>query len=478
MKRSNGIVLGLLITAGVTSCWKSQSDNNTDTTTSSTTHPTDSASTVARMRQPASPDWAKNATIYEVNLRQFAEKEPLKALESQLTRLKEMGVDVLWLMPVFPIGAEKRKGTLGNPYAVRNYRAINPEYGTDADFRTLVQRAHDLGMRIILDWPLNHTAWDHPWVSQHPDWYTRINGRIISPVDEEGESSNWTDVADLNYDNLELRQHMLAEMKYWVKEYDVDGFRCEVASMVPDEFWAEVRPTLDSVKTVFMLAESEDDPSHFRLGFNANYGWSTHWLMREISRGRRKASDLDSLLDANRRKFPSWYYQMHFIQNHDENTWAGTTTELFGQSADAFSVLTFTFDGMPLVYNGMESKLSKRLKMYEKDPIYWGNYGKQDFYKTLLTLKHRNRALWNGPAGGPLVKLATTRDDKVYAFHRQKDGDMITVVVNLSPEPQTIQLTGDGFEGMYTEVFSRQPTELRNAMTFALKPWEYKVFTN
>jgi len=430
------------------------------------------------MREPGAPDWAKNATIYEVNLRQFAETNGIRALESQLTRLKEMGVDVLWLMPIFPIGQEKRKGTLGNPYAVRDYRRINPELGTEADFRRLVQRIHALGMHVILDWPANHTAWDHPWVSQHPDWYSRINGRIISPLDEEGDASNWTDLADLDYENLAMRQAMINEMKFWLTEYDIDGFRCEVASMIPDEFWAQARPALDSVKTVFMLAESEDDPAHFRLGFNANYGWSAHWLMREIYRGRRTAADLDSLLAANQRRYPRWYYQMHFLQNHDENTWAGTSTDLFGPAADAFTVLTFTFDGMPLVYNGMESQLTKRLKMYDKDPIAWGSYARQDFYKSLLTLKHRNRALWNGTHGGPLVKLSTGRDDKVYAFYRQRDGDLVTVVVNLSPDPQTIQLTGDGFEGMYTEIFSREPTELRNAITFSLKPWEYKVFTN
>jgi alpha-amylase len=209
-----------------------------------------------------------------------------------------------------------------------------------------------------------------------------------------------------------------------------------------------------------------------------NYGWSSYQLMKLIAKGKRPASSLDSLLAHNKKRFPHGYYQMHFTQNHDENAWAGTATELFGNGADAFTVLSFTFDGMPLVYNGMESNLSKRLKFYEKDPIYWGNYSKTDFYKTLLTLKHRNRALWNGPAGGSLIKIPTEKDDKVYAFYRQQENDRVIVIVNLSPTPQTIRLNGDGFEGVYTEVFSRQPAELRNSLTFALKPWEYKVYTN
>jgi len=428
--------------------------------------------------RPALPEWAANATLYEINLRQFSPEGSIKAVESQLTRLKEMGVDVLWLMPIYPISQSRRKGTLGNPYAVSDYRSVNPEFGTLEDFKSLVRRAHTLGLKVILDWEANHTGWDHVWVKEHPDWYTRIKGRMVSPLDDNGEMTNWTDVADLDYENEAMRREMIRSMQFWGEECDIDGFRCDVASWVPDEFWAEVRPALDKIKPVFMLAESEDDPSHFRVCFNANYGWSTHNLMKATAKGKRPATALDSLLEANRKRFPAWYFQMHFTQNHEENSWVGAQQELFGNGSEAFAVLSCTFDGMPLVFNGMEANLSKRLKMYDKDPIYWGNYPKQDFYKTLLTLKHRNRALWNGQAGGPLVKISTGRDEQVYAFYRKKDGDMVTVVVNLSPQPQTIHLTGEGYEGMYTEIFTRQPVELRNATSLVLKPWEYRVYTN
>lgn len=462
------ILAGGLFFFSVLSCKQTPSTGN---------DPTTSDSTVVQNRIPT-VDWAKNATIYEVNLRQFSQEGTFKAVEQQLTRLKELGADILWFMPIHPISKESMQGTLGNPYAVEDYKAVNPDYGTLADFKALVKQAHDLGMHVIIDWVPNHTGRGHAWVQQHPDWYTQINGKLSPPIDHQGKVTDRPDVVDLNYKNPELRAAMIDAMQFWVRECDIDGYRCEVAGFVPDDFWAEARPKLDSIKPVFMLAEWEDKPQHFKECFNMNYGWSMHQLMKLIAKGKRPATAIDSLLAHNQKRFPSWYYQMHFIQNQDENAWNGTGTDLFGNGVDAFTVLAYTFDGMPLVYNGMESNLNKRLKFYDKDPIYWGNYVKTDFFKTLLTLKHRNRALWNGKAGGPLVKIPTEKDDKVYAFFRQQDDDRVVVIINLSPTPQTIRLNGDGFEGTYTEVFSRESTELRNSLTFALKPWEYKVYTN
>lgn len=464
-----GLLLGSLLFFSVLSCKQTPTTGNDPTSVND--------SSVVQSRIPT-VDWAKNATIYEINIRQFSPEGTFKAVENQLTRLKELGVDILWFMPIHPISKENQRTLPGNPYAVEDYKAVNPDYGTLADFKALVKQAHDLGMHVIIDWVPNHTGRAHTWVKQHPDWYTQINGKMSPPIDEQGKVTDRPDVFDLNYKNPELRSAMMDAMKFWVRECDIDGYRCEVAGYVPDDFWSEVRPKLDSIKTVFMLAEWEDKPEHFTECFNMNYSWSTYQLMKLIAKGKRPASALDSLLAHNKERFPRGYYQMQFTQNHDENAWVGTPTELFGNGVDAFTVLAFTFDGMPLVYNGMESNLSKRLKFYEKDPIYWGNYSKTDFYKTLLTLKHRNQALWNGLAGGPLIKIPTEKDDKVYAFYRQQENDRVIVIVNLSPTPQTIRLNGDGFEGVYTEVFSRQPAELRNSLTFALKPWEYKVYTN
>lgn len=449
-----------------------------NTQTDSTQSLTSSSDTTATTAPPA-PDWAKNATIYEVNTRQFSGAGDFKAVEAQLPRLKEMGVDIIWLMPIYPISQKNKKGSLGSPYAVADYRAVNPAYGTLADFKALVKRTHALGMRIILDWVPNHTGWDHVWVKQHPDWYTRVDGKLIAPIDPKtNKPTDWTDVVDLNFDNPDMRKGMVEAMQYWVRECDIDGYRCDVAGFVPNDFWAELRPQLDKIKTVFMLSEWEDEPDHFKSCFNMNYGWAMHSLTKAVAKGERSADKIDSLRETNRKRFPRWYYQMLFTQNHDENTWNGTLAESFGPAANAFVVLSSTLEGMPLVYNGMESNLNKRLAFFEKDTIPWGTYAKSNFYGTLLTLKHRNRALWNGNAGGPVVKIPTDRDDKVYAFQRQRDNDRVLVVLNLSAQPQTAQLGGSGYEGMYTEVFTRQPVNLKTNVTVTLKPWEYRVLTN
>ncbi|ADB38559.1 alpha-amylase family glycosyl hydrolase [Spirosoma linguale] len=460
------VLLSALLLA--TSCQQTKTDQS-GTAISDTT----------KQAAPPAPEWAKNATIYEVNIRQFSAEGNFKAVEEQLPRLKELGVDIVWLMPIYPISQKNKKGTLGSPYAIADYKSVNPAYGTLADFKSLVNRAHALGLRIVLDWVANHTGWDHVWVNEHPDWYTKVNGKMIAPIDPKtGKPTEWTDVVDLNYDNPDMRKGMIDAMQYWVKECGIDGYRCDVAGFVPNDFWAELRPQLDKIKTVFMLAEWEDEPDHFKSCFNMNYGWSMHTMMKAVAKGARTADKIDSLREANQKRFPKWYYQMLFTQNHDENANNGTLAESFGPAADALVVLSSTLEGMPLIYNGMEANLNKRLAFFEKDTIVWNNYPKSDFYKTLLTLKHRNRALWNGLDGGKAVKIPTDHDDKVYAFYRQRDNDRITVFLNLSNEPQTARLTGDGYAGTYTDVFSHQQVELKPEITITLKPWEYRVMTN
>ncbi|SOD83112.1 alpha-amylase family glycosyl hydrolase [Spirosoma fluviale] len=460
-----GLLSALLV---ATACQHTQTDQS-GTTASDTT----------KLPAPPAPEWAKNATIYEVNIRQFSAEGNFKAVEAQLPRLKELGVDIVWLMPIYPISQKNKKGSLGSPYAIADYKSVNPAYGTLADFKSLVNRAHALGLRVVLDWVANHTGWDHVWVKEHPDWYTSVKGKLTSPVDPTtGKPTDWTDVIDLNYDNPDMRKGMIDAMQYWVKECGIDGYRCDVAGFVPNDFWAELRPQLDKIKTVFMLAEWEDEPGHFSSCFNMNYGWSMHTMMKAVAKGARTADKIDSLREANQKRFPKWYYQMLFTQNHDENANNGTLAESFGPAADAFFVLSSTLEGMPLVYNGMEANLNKRLAFFEKDTILWANYPKSDFYKTLLTLKHRNRALWNGLDGGQVVKIPTDHDDKVYAFYRQRDNDRVTVFLNLSNQPQTTRLTGDGYTGTYTDVFSHQPVELKPEITVTLKPWEYRVMTN
>jgi alpha-amylase len=468
MKSLLACTLSLLILNGACRNQAKNSETETPSTTA-----------VQAEKAPPAPDWAKNATIYEVNVRQFSKAGTFKAVTAQLPRLKEMGVDIVWLMPIYPISQKNKKGSLGSPYAIADYTGINPNYGTLADFKELVQRAHGLGMKVILDWVANHTGWDHKWVTAHPDYYTLINGKMTTPVDPgTGKPTDWTDVADLNYDNPALRKAMIESMSYWLQECDIDGFRCDVAGFVPNDFWAELRPALDKIKTVFMLSEWEAEPGHYKSCFNMTYGWGMHTAMKSVAQGARPATVIDSMMALNRQRFPAWYYQMVFTQNHDENTWNGTLNESFRDGADAFIVLSSTLEGMPLVYNGMESNLNKRLAFFEKDSISWGNYAKTDFFKSLLTLKHRNRALWNGLAGGKAVKIPTDADDKVYAFYRQKDNDHVTVILNLSDQPITTRLEGAGYEGTFMEIFSRASTELKPGLSVTLKPWEYRVYTN
>ncbi|GAB4016116.1 alpha-amylase family glycosyl hydrolase [Spirosoma koreense] len=470
MKKTYLAVFLSLLTL-ISACRKS-TDNQEEATTVS-------RSDTTAANAPPAPEWSRNATIYEVNVRQFSSQGNFKAVEEQLPRLKEMGVDIIWLMPVYPVSQKNKKGTLGSPYAVADYKAINPDLGTLADFKSLVNRAHALGLRVILDWVANHTGWDHVWIKEHPDWYTQVNGKMTSPVDPKtGKPTDWTDVVDLNYDNPDMRAGMTDAMLYWVRECGIDGYRCDVAGFVPTDFWAEVRPKLDKIKTVFMLSEWEDEPDQFKHCFNMNYGWSMHNMMKAIAKGARTADKIDSLREANQKRFPAWYYQMLFTQNHDENTHNGTLLESFGPGADAFVVLSSTLEGMPLVYNGMESNLNKRLSFFEKDTIDWGDYPKRNFFATLLTLKHRNRALWNGIYGGKAIKIPTNHDDKVYVFYRQRDYDRVIVLINLSNETQTFTLGGSGFSGTYTEVFSHESVDLKPAMNITLTPWAYRVLTN
>ncbi|MBO0935949.1 alpha-glucosidase C-terminal domain-containing protein [Fibrella sp. HMF5335] len=467
----------LFLSLFFTGCKFNQQRTDNQPASDSTTAEADSTAT-ATADKPAEPEWAKNATIYEVNVRQFSAKGDLASVETQLPRLKELGVDIVWMMPIYPVGKVNRKGSMGSPYAVADYMAVNPDYGTVADLKRLVKRAHDLGLRVILDFIPNHTAWDHPWTKQHPDWYTTVNGKMTSPLDEKGKPTGWDDVVDLDYSKPELRKAMTSVLTYWLRETDIDGYRMDVAGLVPTDYWKELRPALDDVKPVFMLAEWEADPAHFRTAFNMNYGWAMHTLLKNIAKGTHSALAIDTLLAQRQKEYPDWAYQMQFTQNHDENTWNGTLAESFGPGAKAFVVLTSTFNGMPLVYNGAEAGLNKRLQFFEKDPISWGTYSEAMFYKSLLTLKHRNRALWNGKHGGPLVKIPTGHDAQVYAFYRQKDNDHVAVIINLSGQPQTIKLGEGAYAGLYTDVFAQTPMELKNDMSLTLKPWAYHVLTN
>ena len=413
--------------------------------------------------------WAYNAVIYEVNIRQYTPEGTFKAFSNHLPRLKELGVDILWLMPIHPIGEQNRKGTLGSYYSIKDYKGVNPEYGTIEDFKALVTKAHELGLKVIIDWVANHSSWDNAWVIEHPDWYAKDSlGNMYAPFD-------WTDVAQFDYSNQGLREAMKEAMTYWVREADIDGFRCDVAGMVPVDFWESAREALDSIKPVFMLAEDEDVSALLEKAFNCNYGWNFHHHMNKIAQGNEKASDLTVWFESLSRKVPEGAFQMHFTTNHDENSWNGTVFERMGEAYKTMAVLTFTVEGMPLIYSGQEAGLSKRLEFFEKDLIDWSDLSMNAFYKELIRLKKENEALWNGSYGGKLELIATDHPDEVLMFTRQSGNNQVIAIFNLSGNEVEVSAE-TAISGQYPDFFTGNIVTLP-LHGFNLKPWEYRVIS-
>lgn len=416
------------------------------------------------------PEWSKNSVIYEVNIRQYTPEGTFKAFETHLPRLKELGVDILWIMPIHPISVKNRKGSLGSYYSVKDYKAINPEFGNLDDFKSLVSKAHELGFKVIIDWVANHTGWDNNWITEHKDWYTQDSlGNVVPP------NPDWKDIADLNFDSKPMRHAMIDAMKYWVKETNIDGFRCDVAWGVPQDFWEAATASLDSIKTVYMLAEDEDHPDFLKKAFVSNYTWKLHHLMNEVAQGKKSAADIQKYYTDSVSKYAAGSFPMQFITNHDENSWAGSEYERMGDAVKTFATLTFTLEGIPLIYSGQEAGLKKRLLFFEKDTINWKNLEMQSFYQSLVKLKHGNEALWNGTSGGVSKFLATNVPAKVLAFVREKGKNQVVAVFNFSAEPVefALQMPQDG---EFKDYFSGEMIKLGKESNLKLDKWGYKVF--
>jgi glycosidase len=459
------------------------------------------------------PEWTRDAVIYEVNIRQYSPEGTFKAFEKDLPRLKELGVDILWLMPIFPIGELNRKATqtllaeevedplergkyLGSYYSTKDYLSVNPEFGTLQDFKSLVNEIHKLGMYIILDVAVNHTAWDHKWVENHPEYYTRVEEgskpwkkewmnehpeyfkrleklNMTYPIHHV--ETDWWDVADLNFDNKDLRNEFKQIFKYWISEFDVDGYRCDAAAWVPSDFWDEIRAPLDSIKPVFMLAEA-DKPEHHKKAFDMSYDWKLHHIFNDIATKEKNAYSIAEHFQWVDSVYPYDSYLMQFTSNHDENSWSGTEFERMGDGARTFAVLAATLPDMLLIYNGQESAFNRRLKFFEKDSITWDEYSYSGFYKSLISLKKRNKALCNGAEGGELEVLSSPADSSVFAFVRQRGEDKLLVICNLSEEVQnyTLSLTKD--LGTLKELFTNSPILFGTGFGLTLNPWQYLVF--
>lgn len=373
------------------------------------------------------PDWAYNAVIYEMNIRQYTPEGTFDAAARQLPRLKKLGVDVLWLMPVYPIGVKERKGTLGSYYAIRDYCDVNPEFGDMDDFDRFLSQAHESGFKVILDWVANHTSPDAVWESGKPaDWYVRDSlGNTVTQYD-------WTDIAELNYDNKDMRAAMADAMRFWLDK-GVDGFRCDMACEVPVDFWRETLPQLKKdYPGVYFLAEGETPELH-EDAFDASYAWKLHHLLNDIAQGRKGVPDLEEYIAEDSAAYPAEAFRLMFTSNHDENSWAGTEFERMGDAARAMAVLTFTLPGgQPLIYTGQEMGWNHRFEFFEKDPVpAWEENSFTDFYKELINIRHRNPALSAGEKGGKFDIVSTAGNTLV--FTRTLPDNKVTVSVQLCP---------------------------------------------
>jgi glycosidase len=416
--------------------------------------------------------WSKDAVIYEVNVRQYTPEGTFDAFKEHLPRLKRLGVEILWFMPVFPISQQNRLGTLGSYYSVSDYTSINPEFGTLEDFKALVRKAHALGFKVLMDFVPNHTGWDHPWLQEHPDWYLRDdNGNPVSPP-----GTNWSDVIQLDWENQSMRAALIDAMTFWVREADIDGYRMDYVAGIPEDFWPQVHDALSQLpKRVFLLAENEDKTHLLEREFHANYGWTMFGTMVQIAQGTKHAADLRAYLDWVQDTYPERAYPMLFTSNHDENSWNGTTRELFGGAERTMAVLTFVSPGMPLIYSGQEAGLDKRLLFFDKDEIPWTDLSMQSFYEKLVDLKKQNPTLWNGQDGGS-IRFLPTSDDDTLAFVREKVGGRdVVVVVNLSAGQASTTVQVDSFAGNYHDYFADDPRHLDKVEKFDFAPWEYKV---
>lgn len=434
-----------------------------------------------------SPEIAENAVIYEANIRQYSPEGTFNEFTKDIPQLKEIGIKIIWLMPIFPISETKRKATggkdskfasempkseqskyLGSYYAVSDFKAINPEFGTIEDFRKLVKTAHDNGIYVILDWVPNHTGWDHVWLKEHPEFYTKNDkGAITHPKD-----TDWTDVADLDYSNKGLRKAMVNDMKHWLNNEGIDGFRCDVAGSVPTEFWQEAIPQLRKEKNIFMLAEAWE-PELFKDGlFDMGYAWDGHHAMNKIAQGKETVLEWDNYMEKRMKEYEANDILMNFVDNHDENSWNGTISERMQEASEIMMVLSFLTPGMPLIYSGDEYGLDHRLKFFEKDTIPKNKGKNWTIFKKLGKIKTEKIALNGGKEKASYKKINTTSKNKILAFEREKNGKKIIFIGNMSKEHQefTIETIGN-----FKNIYANSSFNIEKDQKLIMKPWEFVI---
>lgn len=419
--------------------------------------------------EPERPEWVYDAVLYEVNTRQFTPEGTFQAFAEELPRLGEMGVDILWFMPIQPIGEKDRKGTLGSYYSISDYTAVNSEFGTLDDFRAVVDQAHNLGMKVILDWVANHTSRDAVWVEAHPDWYVRDS------LGELNVMYDWTDIAQLDYSKPEMREAMIESMRFWVRETGIDGFRCDVAGELPTDFWIAAKDSLVALKPdIFMLAEAEKPELNESL-FDAYYAWDFHHRMNAVAQGMEDVDSLRASFNRMTDRFAPDAIPMFFTSNHDENSWSGTEFERMGEAVRSFAVLTYLLPGMPLIYSGQEAGFDHRLAFFEKDEIDWSD--PQDFtsfYTELNRFKKEQKALQAPGRSGVMSEIGNDRLQSVWSFRRTNENSEVVALLNLSDETVSVTfeepLPGEGYQ------LFPNGEEAAAVATIELQPWEYRIY--
>ncbi|MCX8532833.1 alpha-amylase family glycosyl hydrolase [Chryseobacterium luquanense] len=415
-------------------------------------------------------DWKHTTNIYEVNVRQYTKEGTFRAFEKEMPRLKNMGVKTLWFMPITPIAQQNKKGSLGSPYASSDFTSINPEFGTMDDFIHLVNKAHRLGLKVIIDWVANHTGWDHVWTKTNPEFYLQEN-------DTFKMASGMDDIIELDYQNKEMRQKMIDAMKFWIEKTDIDGFRCDLASWVEVDFWQEARPEVEKIKPLFWIGEFDEleSPEYGKV-FDASYSWKWMHKSADFYKNNEPISELVDLLkkysqigDSSMR---AW-----FTTNHDENSWNGTEYEKYGDITKPMAIFSATWNGIPLLYSGQELPNVKRLEFFEKDPIEWTNNCEMaDFYKTLLDLKSSNPALRGGDSNIVTYLLNTSSNDKIFAYIRKNKWDEVLVVLNFSKENVEFTIEDENVSGVFKNVYDKKKRDFSNNKNFSFKVSDYAVF--
>ena len=439
---------------------------------------------------PVSGTMMESAIIYEANIRQYSPQGTFTEFTKDIPELKKLGVKIIWVMPIFPISETKRKATggdfvseikdkatrdkmLGSYYAVSDFKKINPEFGTIEDFRELVKTAHSNDMYVILDWVPNHTGWDHTWLKTSPEFYTKNdNGEITDPLNEDGIPVGWADVADLNYDNKDLRKEMINDMLYWVTNEEIDGFRCDVAGAVPIDFWEEAIPQLRAKKEIFLLAEAWEPELLRGELFDMAYGWDRHHTLNHIGKEKDGAKAWNENMQKDLDRYEKDDILMTFVTNHDENSWNGTIKERMGDAAEVLTALSYVAPGMPLIYSGQEYGLDHRLKFFEKDEIPKTKGEMWALLEKLGKLKTTSSAMHGGKNAASYQPIDCSNEN-VLMFERSKNGASLTFVANLTDKEQSIE---NKLAGKYLNYMTNEKEEYSaQTKSITFKPWEYKI---